>query len=229
MVKPSTSSSSSSSSKLPTSEERRDSGRHYKGVRKRKWGKYVSEIRLPNSRERIWLGSYDTPEKAARAFDAALFCLRGKKASFNFPNNPPEIQGGGSLTPSEIQSVAAKFANEEYQEEDQPTREVSFSSRNLDSSEVSSSGYSSPAPSVTDGVVPAGTTDNLKMDWSFLDLLTVPESDINRVSDFSGFTGLDDLPIEFLLPPPEVDYVEENTSNNGFEVFPHQQSFLWNF
>ncbi|CAL9240698.1 unnamed protein product [Arabidopsis halleri] len=83
----------------------------YKGVRKRKWGKWVSEIRLPHSRERIWLGSYETPEKAARAFDAAQFCLRGGEANFNFPDNPPSISGGRSLTPPEIQEAAARFAN----------------------------------------------------------------------------------------------------------------------
>jgi hypothetical protein len=83
----------------------------FKGVRKRKWGKYVSEIRLPNSRERIWLGSYDSAEKAARAFDAAQFCLRGRSARFNFPDNPPDIAGGRSLTPPEIQAAAARFAN----------------------------------------------------------------------------------------------------------------------
>ncbi|KAE8669180.1 ERF017 protein [Hibiscus syriacus] len=96
-------------SQSPASERRSHS--QYKGARKRKWGKWVSEIRLPNSRERIWLGSYDTPEKAARAFDAALFCLRGRSAKLNFPDNPPEIADGRSLTPSEIQAVAARFAN----------------------------------------------------------------------------------------------------------------------
>nr|GFA95900.1 ethylene-responsive transcription factor ERF017-like [Tanacetum cinerariifolium] len=79
--------------------------------RKRKWGKWVSEIRLPNSRERIWLGSYDSAEKAARAFDAALFCLRGNNANFNFPNQPPNIPGGTDLHPSQIQQVAAHYAN----------------------------------------------------------------------------------------------------------------------
>lgn len=88
----------------------------YKGVRKRKWGKWVSEIRLPNSRERIWLGSYDSPEKAARAFDAALYCLRGRHANFNFPNTPCNMDTTNaphqSLTPQEIQEVAANFANQ---------------------------------------------------------------------------------------------------------------------
>ncbi|KAK1418186.1 hypothetical protein QVD17_27328 [Tagetes erecta] len=86
-------------------------GTKYRGVRKRKWGKWVSEIRLPKSRERIWLGSYDSPEKAARAFDAALFCLRGNTAKFNFPHQPPNIPGGTDLPPSQIQAVAANFAN----------------------------------------------------------------------------------------------------------------------
>ncbi|KAL8209276.1 hypothetical protein R6Q57_006008 [Mikania cordata] len=84
---------------------------NYRGVRKRKWGKWVSEIRMPNSRERIWLGSYDSPVKAARAFDAALFCLRGNNANFNFPDQPPNIPGGTDLHPSQIQAVSAHYAN----------------------------------------------------------------------------------------------------------------------
>ncbi|KAG7609979.1 AP2/ERF domain [Arabidopsis suecica] len=90
-----------------------DASPKYTGVRKRKWGKWVAEIRLPNSRDRIWLGSFDSAEKAARAFDAALYCLRGPGARFNFPNNPPEIPGGRSLTPQQIQVVASRFACEE--------------------------------------------------------------------------------------------------------------------
>lgn len=84
----------------------------YKGVRMRKWGKWVAEVRLPNSRERIWLGSYDTPEKAARAYDAAVFCLRGPAGKLNFPGNPPNIPEASSLSPSQIQAAAARFAHE---------------------------------------------------------------------------------------------------------------------
>ncbi|TKW10612.1 hypothetical protein SEVIR_6G176900v4 [Setaria viridis] len=89
--------------------------RRYKGVRLRKWGRWVSEIRMPNSRERIWLGSYESAEKAARAFDAAAVCLRGSRAgSLNFPESPPNVRHvpGALLTPEQIQAEAVRHANQ---------------------------------------------------------------------------------------------------------------------
>ncbi|KAI3867833.1 hypothetical protein MKW92_002950 [Papaver armeniacum] len=87
----------------------------YKGVRMRKWGKWVSEIRVPKSRDRIWLGSYETAEKAAKAYDAAVFCMRGggvgELYNLNFPQNRSQLQMLFHLTRSQIQLVASKYAN----------------------------------------------------------------------------------------------------------------------
>ncbi|XP_058208344.1 uncharacterized protein LOC131321377 [Rhododendron vialii] len=94
----------------------------YIGVRLR-GGRWVSEIRIPKTKTRIWLGSHRSPEKAARAYDAALYCLKGEQASFNFPNNRrPNLAHRlvGSLHIDEIQCIAAGFSCL-----DEPSMEIS--------------------------------------------------------------------------------------------------------
>ncbi|KAJ6352772.1 hypothetical protein OIU76_001899 [Salix suchowensis] len=83
----------------------------YKGVRMRSWGSWVSEIRAPNQKTRIWLGSYSTPEAAARAYDAALFCLKGSAANLNFPIPSLHYIPDTVMSPKSIQRVAAAAAN----------------------------------------------------------------------------------------------------------------------
>ncbi|KAI3939003.1 hypothetical protein MKW92_023509 [Papaver armeniacum] len=107
----------SSLSTSPTQSHKKRTGRKkfketrhpvYRGVRERKNDKWVCEVREPNSQSRIWLGTHNSPEMAARAYDVAALALRGESAPLNFKDSLTVLPRAKSASTKDIQAAVAE-------------------------------------------------------------------------------------------------------------------------
>lgn len=89
----------------------------YTGVRLRQWGRWAAEVRVPGTRQKLWIGTFETDRQAALAYDAAVFCFYGvhlpRRRRFNCPAAPrPDIPAWVrvQLNVASVKAIAERHA-----------------------------------------------------------------------------------------------------------------------
>ncbi|KAK4343427.1 hypothetical protein RND71_036521 [Anisodus tanguticus] len=160
----------------------------YVGVRMRAWGKWVSEIREPKKKSRIWLGTFATPEMAARAHDVAAMSIKGSSAILNFPQFADLLPRPATCSPRDVQTAAVKAAHMDHLN---PTSS---------SPSVTSSSSSSSSLSLISGITSSSCNDEFRPPLDAA-AMTSSSSSLSLISGITSSCNEESTP----LPPEEAE------------------------
>ncbi|XP_073155439.1 ethylene-responsive transcription factor TINY-like [Henckelia pumila] len=201
----------------------------YRGVRMRAWGKWVSEIREPKKKSRIWLGTFASPEMAARAHDVAAMAIKGDSAILNFPEIAHLLPRPITRSPPDVQAAATKAANMEHLDLHLHRRRGSSEERSLGSSS-----------STTSLMTLSSTAEEEAEELGEIVELPILGTSLGSVETARDFVLADDLVWDYYSNPSLQSFGDcgvffgenNNNINNVMENYdmmsPNFDDLLWN-